>query len=396
MWPCTVLLIFCGADPLYDPQPDHPWNAVHQIFYARRFSNGEVYQHDAAFDPPWRTWSRFYNDEDFHAQVIGVLDVFLKQSEEAVERQPPLRRALLLRDLWPVFDGQTRLPNDKMVHDRQRAIRERVAKVMRRLELSEEEAKHLPDNLRVECDHKTYPATFDPESPESPFLPPDLFDKEGTWVPFAPRRNAIAANSHLQQAAFRSIFVPFVRVSADRNATLQALRQYPRVSFPKGTMMALVRRTALPSTSGELVATPLVESLQLFVVGQPQFPRFKFVMDRAGLLAGGRGLRAVTKDETLDAWGFGNSFPHDTPRKDTDGDFLVLGRFAGPASRGSKTLETCFSCHGGGQGRLFANSGNGGSDVEERSFDDQVRGIFSQKSKSENWDIYKWLRVTSP
>src|SRR4029077_1624915 len=109
----------------------------------------------------------------------------------------------------------------------------------------------------------------------------------------------------------------FVRVSADRKTTLDALRQYSRVPLPQGTMMALVRRTALPSTSGDVIATPLVESLQLIVVDQPQDRRFKFVMDRAALLAGGRGLRAVARDETLDAWGFGNRYPHE-PRKDTD------------------------------------------------------------------------------
>lgn len=394
MWPYLVLLACCGGGPLYDPQPDHPWNEVHHVFYARRFSNGEVYQHDAAFDPPWTTWSRFYNDEEFHRRVITILDSFLKQTEESVERQPAVRRAILLRDLWPVFDAQTKLPNDKTVRDRQKAIRERVAKVMRRLELSEEEAQQLPDNFRLECDRKTFPATFDPDSPESPFLPPDLFDKEGSWVPIAPRRNAIAANDHLRQAEFRSIFVPFVRVSADRKTTLDALRQYShpvkRVPLPKGTMMVLVRRTVLPSTSGDVIATPLVESLQLIVVDQPQDRRFKFVMDRAALLAGGRGLRAVARDETLDAWGFGNLRPH-APRKDTDGDFLVLGEFAGPASRGLIALQICAVCHGA-KGQLFANSCSATSPVEERPFDDQVRAILSQKSQSDTWDIYKWLR----
>ena len=63
----------------------------------------------------------------------------------------------------------------------------------------------------------------------------------------------------------------------------------------------------LQTTSGEIVVTPLVESLQLAVVDQSQDRRFKFVIDRAALLAGGRGLRAVTRDESLDAWGFGNA-----------------------------------------------------------------------------------------
>src|SRR5579872_3140651 len=324
-----VLIVTClGGDPLYDPDPDHPWNAVHHVFYSRRFSNGDVYEHEAALDPPWLNWSRFYNDEEFHKHVTGVLDRFLKQPEEEVERQPALRRAILLRDLWPVFDAQTvqNLAKTDTARVRQQAIRELVAKAMRRLELSKTEAQELPDNLRVECERNTLPATFDAKSPDSPFLPPDLFSEDGTWVPFAPRKEKIAARHHLSQAGFRSVFVPFVRVSADRQATIEALRRYSdrrnSVSLPGGTTMALVRRTVLPTASGEIVVTPLVESLQLVVVDQPQDRRFKFIMDRAALFAGGRGLRVVTKDETQDAWGFGNLWGHEI-KFDTDGDALL-------------------------------------------------------------------------
>src|SRR5258708_29467239 len=103
-----ILMVAClCGNPLYDPDPDNPWNAVQRIFYAREFSNGVVYEHEAAFDPPWSTWSRFYNNAEFHNGVIAILDRFLDQPEESVERQPAVRRAVLLRDLWPVFDAQT-------------------------------------------------------------------------------------------------------------------------------------------------------------------------------------------------------------------------------------------------------------------------------------------------
>jgi hypothetical protein len=264
---------------------------------------------------------------------------------------------------------------------------------VRRLELSPGEAQQLPDTLRVECDRQTFPATFDPRSADSPFLPPDLVDADGPWVPFAARRQKVAAEQHLSHARFRSVFVPFVRVSADRQTTLDALRRYSdrrnSIPFPNGTMTALVRRTMLPTTSGEIVVTPLVESLQLVVVGQPQDRRFKFIMDRAALLAGGRGLRAVAKDETLDAWAFGNAFVHDI-RFDADGDQLVLGRFAGPASRGHSALN-CATCHHR-KGGLFANSSQSSSPAEERSFGEQVRAILSRKAESESWKAYQSLR----
>lgn len=395
IWSAFLAVACLGGDPLYDADPDHPWNAVHRIFYARRFSNGVVYEHEAAFDPPWSNWSRFYNDEEFHKRVIGVLDAFLKQPEADVERQPALRRALLLRDLWPVFDAQTveDRAKDDAARARQQAIRDRVAKAMRRLELSKMEVQHLPDNLGVEGDRETFPATFDPGSPDSAFLPRDLFDEKGPWVPFAPRKQPIGARGHLSQAGFRSVFVPFVRVSGDRQATREALRLYSLVGrkhipLPKGTMTALVRRMALPTRSGEILVTPIVESLQLAVVDEPQDRRFKFVMDRAGQLARGRGLRAVGKDESLDAWGFGSLRGHHV-KYDTDGDELAFGAIANPASKGYPAMS-CMICHSK-RGELFANSVSSFAAADELPFDDQVRAILSQKSESESWKAYQTL-----
>ncbi len=400
IWSGILVVASLGGAPLYDADPDHPWNAVHRVFYVRRFTTGEVYEHDAALDPPWSTWSRFYNDKEFHNRVLDVLDRFLKQPEEAVERQPALRRAILLRDLWPVFDAQTNhlLAKADTARLRQQALGERIAKVMRRLELSIAEVQQLPDALRMESDRQTLPTMFNPQSPDSPFLPPDLFDADGSWLPFAARRQKIAAVQHLSQAGFRSVFVPFVRASPDRQATLEAMRRYSdknnSVPFPNGTMTALVRRTMLPTTSGEIVVTPLVESLQLAVADQSQDRRFKFVIDRAALLAGGRGLRAVTRDEALDAWGFGNPRGHDI-KYDADGDELMLGMFAGSASRGYSALARCGMCHHAKEGRLFANSAQSSSSVEERSFDEQVSAILARKSESESWRAYQTLRRRS-
>lgn len=42
IWAGILIVASLGGDPLYDPDPDHPWNAVHRVFYSRRFSNGDA------------------------------------------------------------------------------------------------------------------------------------------------------------------------------------------------------------------------------------------------------------------------------------------------------------------------------------------------------------------
>jgi hypothetical protein len=396
----TIIFAAClASDPLYDPQPDHPWNAVNRIFYAREFSNGVVYEHEAAFDPPWSTWSRFYNNAEFHDRVITILDRFLDQPEKSVEQQAAVRRAMLLRDLWPVFDAQTVTRKDQSEEGRarQQKIRERVASIMKRLELSREEALGLPDNFRIACEQRLFAAQFDGSSPEQPFLPDDLFDPKGPWVAFAPPKVAIAADMHLRQAEYRSAFVPLLSAAGDRQATLQLIEQYSDrkanrrmpVQLPAGTIRALVRRMILPTRDGELVVTPLSESLQLAIIEKDKERNFKFVLDRAALLSGGQGLRAVERQETLDAWGFGNVRTHEEIKYDTDGDILALGRAAVSANRVQKVYD-CMICHQGRR-RLFANSNRQESPVEERPFADQARSIIAEKQKSESWKTYQAL-----
>jgi hypothetical protein len=266
---------------------------------------------------------------------------------------------------------------------------------MKRLELSREEALVLPDNFRIACERRLFAAEFDSSSPEKPFLPGDLFDPKGPWVAFAPPKVLIAADLHVGQAGYRSAFVPLLSAAGDRQATLQLIEQYSDrkanrrmpVRLPPGTVRALVRRMVLPTRNGELVVTPLIESLQLTVIDKAQERHFKFVLDRVALLAGGNGLRAVGRNETLDAWGFGNMGGHEEDQYDTDGDKLALGRRAVSASRVSGVYN-CIMCHQERR-RLFANFSREGSPVEERSFADQAQAIIAEKQKSESWKMYR-------
>jgi hypothetical protein len=390
-----------GVEQVYDPSPDHPWNRLHHIFYSHTFTNGETYEHEAALEPPWNTWAPFYKDQAFHKRAVTVLEEFLSQPEADLQKQAPLRRAIMLRDLWPVFDAQTNkaLAQDEAASHRQAKLRQLSAKAMFRLELSEDEVRQLPDIYQAACDKKLFPPRFDAASPTSPFLPRDLFAKDAAWVPHSSHADRVGALHHVTTSNYRSFFLPLMRVADDPQVTLDFLSRYTRsrgkIAVPKGTILALARRTALPTRSGELMVTPLMESLQLIVADEPRDHHFKFVLDRTELLNGGNGLRAVTEKEPVDAYAFesGGLHPH-FPKFDADGERLVFGRYAGPASQGPASLQHCFACHGLKVGRqIFANTHESSlGRVEATTYDDQVRLVLSQKRDSYSWGMYQALR----
>ncbi len=251
MWPCVMFACF-SAVPIFGPTEDNAWDELWQVFYVRQFTNGEVYEHDAALDnPPYATWSRFYYDDKFYERVSNKLDAFLKLGVDEVERQPAVRRAVMLRDLWPVFDAQihSRLPFDgenpryrtasDAANKRQAELRTRIAKVMRRLELSEQEAQQLPNNLEAAAASASIPAVFDAASADMGFISADLFDETGPWVAFGQGTKIPGASSHAGRGA-RSVFVPYIRVSANRRDSVEFLEK-PRkspLSPPPGTLLA--------------------------------------------------------------------------------------------------------------------------------------------------------------
>ena len=404
MWPFVMLACYC-AIPIFGPTEKNAWDELRHVFYVREFTTGEVYEHDAALDnPPYSTWARFYYDDQFYEVVIAKLDTFLELGVDEVERQPAVRRAILLRDLWPVFDAQihTRLPFDgensryreasDAAKTRQIELRKRVAKVMRRLELSEQEVQELPDNLLAAAASAKIPVAFDIASAENGFIPADLFDETGPWVAIGQGKKTPGASSHAGRGA-RSVFVPYIRVSANRQDSLDFLTKYRKapLSPPPGTLLALARRMTLPVSSGRIVATPVLESLQLAVVAPPKDYRFKFVLDRADLVAGRPGLRMLSGTDPVDAFGFESSGLHlMKPKYDSDGEMLVLGITAGQPAVTS--LGHCAACHGTTVGaRLFANGNGADFLIAPTTWNEQAQLIISLQEKNETWQAYRNL-----
>jgi hypothetical protein len=330
----------------------------------------------------------------------------LKQSPEQVEGAPAIRRAILLRDLWPVFDDQTKaeLPQSKVAASRQARLRVDLAKVMRRLELSAKESEQLPDNFQAAIAGANFPTTFDERAPERGFLPPDLFDEAGPWVPIGNlqrEKMTPGARGHLRESRVRSVFVPYVRVSSDREKTIELLaenRKLPQI-MPPGTLLALVRRTVLPTSAGRIVLTPIVESLQFIVVDgrldsnlriAAYDHRYKFVLDRARLIAGQPGLRMLTDRDPVDPFGFEVTMPiGPRPRHlDADGElpteYLVGLHYA--------SLSHCAVCHGPTvEARILFGKYASTESAAPATWDEQVKQILSRYEKSPAWQAYRDL-----
>lgn len=314
---------------LFHEDPEHLWNRLHRHFTVRTTPSGQEHGFDA-LDPLLWPETEYLLTGESHRKALRLLDEFLRVGGEQLISDP-LKRALLQRDLWAVFDwSAARKDNYPAARV---AFRTKLAQVLWRLALQHEQVSALPDNYRQAVASGRYAAQYDSSQRERPFLPPDLFDPQGPWVALSSFLDP-AAPTHLRVFSGRSVFLVFLRLPGGRKATLVYLAKlwhFPRPwptetkldtplgrgfplplnpdvpQFPPGTQVALVRRLVLFDADGKLMDTAVTESAQIrvyrevparvpFAFGAQDF--FEFELSRALLLAReAGGLRPVTLDE---------------------------------------------------------------------------------------------------
>ena len=327
--PLTVLI--------YDSDPTHIWNRLYAALFVRQDASGETFGADS-LDPAPVMFSRHLLERKSHHYAIRVLDEFLHTHAETLVPYP-LRRAVLARDLWALFDWSVErrsVNNGDPTYDAEKKeLQVRLAEILRRLALKPQEIESLPNNYAEAIASGRFPKDYDPTHPERAFLPPDLFDPHGPWVPIQ-GADKPPAEQHVSFFSGRSRFLIFIRLPEGRKATFDYLRQlweYPQPwvkrsdaaektelnpllpSFPAGTQVALVRQMTLFDDHGNLRASPITESVQIRVYrsvaavnpgptgtttaiaasGQ-QF--YEIRLDRGLLFAGLQGgLREITRNE---------------------------------------------------------------------------------------------------
>jgi hypothetical protein len=389
-----------AAYAMFDADPMHSWNQLHRQFYVRPMGKGQTYIHRGP-DAPFGREGKFLIVDPSHTQALAALDAFLKARDDERVKEP-LKRALLQRDLWCVFDklaepspfhatdpAQDRIPQ-------RRAVQKRLALVMRRLEQPAAQLRAIPDNYAVAVKSRAFPTAYDPKHPEQPYLPADLrVEGKGEWVPISARADRLAAPMHARFVDGRSVFLPFLRLPGGRKATQDYIATMPVnndkgfVQLPIGAEVALVRRMILMDDQGELHVTPITENVQIriFPKGEDQL-FFEFSLDRAGLLAGQGGLRAIGPDDS-EFFGFGD----------------YLGNQIDPFSRDQvpkpgRVLADCIACHKAdklfslntfGFGMTVGYHGAATTDLAT-----QARLVTKGKTASFSWGLLRGMRETPP
>lgn len=270
---------------IYDNDGAHLWNRLHAVFFVREDLPGTELLPDA-LDPPFWYHTSYLLAQPSHKKVLQVLDEFLRTHAENLIHDP-LKRAILQRDLWSVFDWSAgRAPG---YETERRELQERLAEVLRRLALTPEQLRSLPDNYAQAIASGEFAKEYDPQHPDRAFLPPDLFDPRGSWVEIEGRGKPLpVAEQHESFFSGRSTFLVFLRLPAGRKATFDYLRALwnspvPLVAsphfnplqdeapnpdlpeLPAGTQVALVRQLTLFDSQGNLTDTAVTESVQIRV-----------------------------------------------------------------------------------------------------------------------------------
>jgi hypothetical protein len=363
---------------LYHADAKHLWNRLHEAALVRTGPDGREYGRDRVEPLLWSA-SNHLLEEKSGDRLLMVLEAFAKDKGETLI-DDPLKRAVLQRDLWLIFNWLEE--HDKSA---QKRLRRPLASVIGRLALTPEQVKKLPDNYAAALASGEFPEKYDPAKPDKAYLP-DLFAADGPWACVGPAEGPVAPR-HLREDGgnvfTNSAFLLFLKLPEGRAATvdyLKKLRDFggpllveaeagsrdkffpnPKLpALPTGTELALVRRALLITSTPAPVASPLTESVQLRVYRNvPELTRktldaalvggtvdnsksrewqafHEFQLSRALLFAGkAGGLRDVSGERDfqtgLDVHGF-DVFEERSIRP-----------FPGNAQ--SVVRETCFACH---------------------------------------------------
>lgn len=279
---------------VYHADPLHLWDRLHDALFVR-IGAGAEFGRDRVEPLLWGTTKHLLHGAS-HDRLVSTLDEFLKTHGERLVADP-LKRAMLQRDLWQVFSwleherggfsGYGDTPEQWRAA--QVRLRERLAPAMARLALTARQIGSLRSNYDAAVRSGAFAPAFDPAQPERLYLPPDLFAPDGSWVAVG-RRGELPATHHVtgDNPFTTSAFLVFLRLPGGRAATLDYLQrleaspELPAVGtgrsfggsehfepnprfpqFPEGTQTALVRMALLVSSGPEIVASPIVELVQL-------------------------------------------------------------------------------------------------------------------------------------
>lgn len=284
---------------IYDADPQHLWNRLFRQLFRRTTNDNKEYGWDSLDPLLWPETTHLLEDS-YYEQTIKLLDEFLASQGENLITDP-LKKGMFQRDLWAIFDWLN-LQKDNHAKQR-RTMQERIVHIMKRLALTEQEIRSLPDTYSTALAYGVFPQEFQAENPTVAFLPANLLTPESGWICIG-REDGPIAMSHTEGFPFlgRSVFLIFMRVPEGRDATLsfvQELNQESSPRLPTGLEVALVRRTVLIDQQGSMVFSPIVETVQLRHF-QPLQRFYAFGLNRTLLFANvSGGMKPMNEEISL-------------------------------------------------------------------------------------------------
>ena len=200
------------ATTLYDANPEHLWNSLHSHLFVRTDGQNNLVGADEVDPLLWYDTVHLLEGHS-HDTAIRLLNEFTANDGHRLV-QAPLKRAILQHDLWHVFDWLAiKVDPGRRELDGARKLRRLLATAIRQLALTNEQISGLPDSWSLALNADAFPLAFDRAQPESPFLPPDLFDENSPWICLArsgPDR--VTARLHTRLLGARSVFLVFIRL----------------------------------------------------------------------------------------------------------------------------------------------------------------------------------------
>ncbi len=298
----ALAVVTMAAAPASKPTTD---DQIRKLVFDRPDRGGNSFPQ--MIDPPlWRD-TRYLLEGESHVRMLALLDDLLSQD---VERTMPdtRRRALLQHELWQVFDWT--MKNDSVDPAARIKLRKKLAAAIRRVALTQQQVESLPSSF---------------SRADGNDAPPNLADANEGWVCLGIPGSTAVAEAHLKGFGGRSAFGVFLRHPDGAQAALAYLRRlaaapYPPATqpsdsssyafdaaphFPVGTQLALLRRMMLIDREGQLICSPIVESIQVRTylkiepVLMPEHVREQeFDFDKGRYLAGEKSaLRAVGPED---------------------------------------------------------------------------------------------------
>ncbi|MDC0201478.1 hypothetical protein OAK04_03685, partial [Verrucomicrobia bacterium] len=366
-----------------------------------------------------------------HSKAIALLDEFIIGKGHLLISDP-LKRAVLQHDLWSIFDwtanydkalpfGGTSnsLSNSKELNKSRKSLRSRLSRAIDLLALNEAEALTLIDNYSMAVNSKPYLKILNAKGTEEPFLPSGLLTDKGDWVCVRGALQGPSAPVHMRYYGGRSPFLVFLKIPGGRSETFKYLNLLNQTTsakvfrdtdiaelpqFPKGTSVALVRKMSVITKSGDILVSPLVQTVQMRIYNQvgenikdhnSSQTVYKFALNRKDLFASiNGGLRPVQKNSME-----GLSLIYSS-------DYFENEKLK-PNSTVMKSCIDCHSCGGGTIHSIFTYkqddwvpeasgmSANKLRLLPTRIVDEQKKAI-SWKYKRHDWGLLQgWIETIS-